>query len=131
MTDDVPIGAHGAVDLSSLGARPAAGAAVEEVTEESFGAIVERSRRLPIVIAFWAEVSPASRELTTLLMEIAGTGRVEYVEWPAEKKAIDIGSFYADSTKFKQAVDWKQTVSLRDGLRRTVAFYREHLAKYL
>jgi putative thioredoxin len=71
VTDDIPIGAHGAVDLSSLGARPAAASGVDEVTEESFGAIVERSRRLPIIIAFWAEVSPASRELTTLLAEVA------------------------------------------------------------
>ncbi len=71
MTDDVPIGVHGAVDLSLLGAPPTAGAAVDEVTEESFGAIVERSRRLPIIIAFWADVSPASRELTTLLAEVA------------------------------------------------------------
>jgi UDP-glucose 4-epimerase len=31
---------------------------------------------------------------------VAGTGRVRYVEWPPEKKAIDIGSFYADSTRF-------------------------------
>ena len=27
--------------------------------------------------------------------------RVRYVEWPAEKKRIDIGSFYTDSTKFR------------------------------
>lgn len=77
MTDDVPIGAHGAVDLSSLGARPASAAAgnavdpATEVTEENFGAVVERSARLPIIIAFWAEVSPASRELATLLAELA------------------------------------------------------------
>ena len=77
MTDEVPVGAHGAVDLSSLGARPPSGAArnaVEEgteVTEASFGALVERSARLPIIVALWAEVSPASRELATLLAEVA------------------------------------------------------------
>ncbi len=38
------------------------------------------------------------RDLTTLLVDIAGSGRVEYVEWPTEKKAIDIGDFYADSS---------------------------------
>ena len=47
-----------------------------------------------------AAIEPIShRDLTTLLVEIAGSGRVEYVDWPAEKKAIDIGSFYADSTQ--------------------------------
>jgi UDP-glucose 4-epimerase len=71
------------------------------------------------------------RELVALLLEVAGTGRVRYVEWPPEKKAIDIGSFYADSGKFRAAVGWEPTVSLRTGFERTVAFYREHLAHYV
>jgi UDP-glucose 4-epimerase len=72
------------------------------------------------------------RELTTLLLDVAGgAGRVEYVEWPVEKKAIDIGSFYADSSKFKYTTGWAQTVSLRDGLSRTIAFYREHWDRYV
>ena len=71
------------------------------------------------------------RELTTLLIDVAGAGRVEYVEWPAEKKAIDIGSFYTDSTKFKRATGWSPTVALRDGLSRTIAFYREHWPRYV
>src|SRR5215831_7115696 len=71
------------------------------------------------------------RDLTALLLKIAGTGSARYVEWPADKKAIDIGSFYADSTKFATATGWRPTVTLEDGLRRTVAFYREHLSAYV
>jgi UDP-glucose 4-epimerase len=71
------------------------------------------------------------RDLTALLVDVAGSGRVEYIPWPAEKKAIDIGSFYADSTKFKRTVSWSPAVTLRDGLRQTVAFYREHYSHYV
>jgi UDP-glucose 4-epimerase len=71
------------------------------------------------------------RDLTALLLEVAGAGRVEYVEWPAEKKAIDIGDFYADSSKFMQATGWAPTTSLREGLTRTLAFYREHARHYV
>jgi UDP-glucose 4-epimerase len=71
------------------------------------------------------------RELTTLLIDVAGTGRVEYVEWPPEKKAIDIGSFYADSSKFKYTTGWAPSVKLREGLQQTIAFYREHWAHYV
>jgi UDP-glucose 4-epimerase len=71
------------------------------------------------------------RDLTHLLIEVAGTGRVEYIEWPADKKPIDIGSFYADSTKFSRATGWLQRTPLADGLRNTVAFYREHLKHYV
>ena len=76
--------------------------------------------------------SPIShRELVALLLDLAGAGRVTFVEWPAEKKAIDIGNFYADSSKFNAAVGWEPKVSLREGFERTIAFYREHLARYL
>jgi UDP-glucose 4-epimerase len=71
------------------------------------------------------------RALVELLIDVAGTGRYKMVEWPAEKKAIDIGSFYADSSKFTSVVGWQPRVSLREGLQRTVAYYREHLPKYL
>jgi UDP-glucose 4-epimerase len=71
------------------------------------------------------------RALTTMLLDIAGSGRVEYVPWPPEKKAIDIGSFYADSTKFQSMTGWSPTVSMRDGLVKTVAFYRAHLDRYV
>ena len=71
------------------------------------------------------------RNLVTLLLAVAGTGSVRYVEWPAEKKRIDIGSFYSDSTRFRSTTGWRPTVPLREGLERTVAYYREHMAHYV
>ena len=71
------------------------------------------------------------RELVTLLIDAAGTGSMRFVEWPPEKKRIDIGSFYTDSTKFRQTVGWQPRVSLRDGLRQTLDFYSRHLPHYL
>jgi UDP-glucose 4-epimerase len=71
------------------------------------------------------------RDLTALLVELAGSGRVQYVAWPPEKKAIDIGDFYADSAKFRRTTGWTAALSLRDGLSRTIAYYREHFDKYV
>jgi len=73
----------------------------------------------------------AHRELVELLIGVAGTGRVRYVPWPAEKKQIDIGSFYADSSKFRTTTGWTPSVALRDGLARTIDFYRANLPHYL
>ena len=73
----------------------------------------------------------AHRELVKMLIEIAGTGRYQFVEWPAEKKVIDIGSFYADSTRFRERVGWRPAVDLREGFARTVAFYRQHFDQYV
>jgi len=69
--------------------------------------------------------------LTTLLVEIAGHGSVRFVDWPAEKKAIDIGSFYSSSSKFTAVTGWQPRVELADGLAQTIAFYKAHLSRYV
>jgi UDP-glucose 4-epimerase len=71
------------------------------------------------------------RDLVAMLIEEAGRGSVRFVEWPEDKRRIDIGSFYSDSSRFIAATGWSQTVPLRDGLRRTVEYYRANLAHYL
>jgi len=70
-------------------------------------------------------------DLTSRLIAVSGSGRVEFIDWPAEKKAIDIGSFYADSTNFHGTTGWTPTTTLDEGLRRTVAFYRQHYGHYV
>jgi UDP-glucose 4-epimerase len=77
------------------------------------------------------EVPVSHRDLVTLLLEVAGTGSVRFVEWPPEKKAIDIGSFFADSSRFARTTGWSPRVSLREGFERTVAYYRQNLPHYL
>jgi UDP-glucose 4-epimerase len=71
------------------------------------------------------------RDLAQMLVRIAGSGSVTFVEWPPEKKRIDIGSFYSDSTKFRTRTGWQPQVPLEEGLRRTLCFYRQHLAEYV
>lgn len=73
----------------------------------------------------------AHRDLVALLVELAGQGRYRFIDWPPEKKAIDIGSFYADSTLFMARTGWAPTVRLRDGFARTLAYYRAHMAHYV
>ena len=71
------------------------------------------------------------RDLVTMLIEEAGRGSVKFIEWPEEKRRIDIGSFYSDSSKFTAATGWSRGVQLREGLRKTLDYYRAHLAHYL
>ena len=73
----------------------------------------------------------AHRELVKMLVEIAGRGRYTFVDWPAEKKAIDIGSFYADSSLFRGRTGWRPKIELREGFARTFDYYRQHLQHYV
>jgi UDP-glucose 4-epimerase len=71
------------------------------------------------------------KNLVELMISIAGTGRYRFVEWPPEKKAIDIGDFHADSTLIRRTLGWQATTSLADGLARTIEFYRTNLGHYV
>ena len=76
-------------------------------------------------------IEPISlRELADLLIEVAGSGSYELVPFPAERKAIDIGSVYVDDRKIRRVLKWRPHVDLREGLTRTIAFYRAHRAEY-
>ena len=73
----------------------------------------------------------AHRDLVAMLVELAGQGSYKFIEWPAEKKAIDIGSFYADSSLFMARTGWAPSVPLREGFTRTLNYYRAHLPHYV
>ena len=73
----------------------------------------------------------AHRDLVEMLIRIAGTGRYRFVDWPPEKKAIDIGDFTTDSSLIARTLGWRATTTLKDGFTRTIHFYREHLAHYV
>ena len=64
-----------------------------------------------------------------LLLRITGRGSYRIVPFPADKKAIDIGSVYTSAEKFTAATGWKPRITLEEGLARTVDYYcrcREH-----
>jgi UDP-glucose 4-epimerase len=70
-------------------------------------------------------------DLVKMLVEIAGGGGYRLVPFPPDRKKIDIGDFYGDATKIQNTLGWRPRVSLRDGLARTVEYYREHAEHYL
>ncbi len=69
-------------------------------------------------------------DLATQLVATAGQGAVEYVSFPAERKAIDIGDYYGDFSRIRNELGWQPGVLLAQGLRRTLDYYREHHRHY-
>ena len=69
-------------------------------------------------------------DLVRKIVEAAGSGSVEQIPWPEDRAAIEIGDYAADTTKITTALGWKPRVMLDEGLRRTVAFYREYRTYY-
>jgi UDP-glucose 4-epimerase len=76
---------------------------------------------------------PASLlELADLVVRLAGPPAAYTVrEFPADRASIDIGSYHADDTAFRSATGWAPTVSLEDGINRSLDWFRSRLADYL
>jgi UDP-glucose 4-epimerase len=70
------------------------------------------------------------RELADLLVDVCGSGSYELVPYPPERKPIDIGDFYADYSKIQAELGWRPSVGLREGLERTLDYYRQHGERY-
>ncbi|MHB8482298.1 MAG: NAD-dependent epimerase/dehydratase family protein [Nitrospiria bacterium] len=70
-------------------------------------------------------------QLTSLLTEITGKGDVEIIPFPEERKKLDIGDFYGDYSEMRKVCGWKPSISLKEGLKRTVDYYTKYLEYYL
>ncbi|EHL98190.1 NAD dependent epimerase/dehydratase family protein [Acetobacteraceae bacterium AT-5844] len=60
-----------------------------------------------------------------------GGGRFEVKDFPAERAAIDIGSYHADDGAFRSATGWAPKVTLEEGLRRSLEWFRLRLSAYV
>jgi len=69
-------------------------------------------------------------ELADMVVELSGGPAYVRKEFPAERRAIDIGDYYADDTALRRAAGWAPCTEVRDGLAQTIAFYRDNLARY-
>ncbi len=69
-------------------------------------------------------------DLAQQMIEIHGSGSYRLIPFPEERKRIDIGDYYGDYSKIQRELGWKPRVPLREGLERTLAFYRENQHHY-
>lgn len=70
------------------------------------------------------------QETAELLIRCHDGGRYTLVPFPQDRKVIDIGDYYGDFRKIGTRLGWKPSVSLHDGLQRTVSYYGTHSERY-
>ena len=75
-------------------------------------------------------VRASLKQLAELMIDVNGGGSYCLLPFPPERKAIDIGDYYADSNKIEQELGWKPKTDLRTGLEETIEFYRSNARHY-
>jgi nucleoside-diphosphate-sugar epimerase len=69
-------------------------------------------------------------DLADLMIAVAGGGSRELLPFPEERRRIDIGDYHGDYRKIQGQLGWQPQVTLRDGLARTIAYYRQNREHY-
>ena len=69
-------------------------------------------------------------KLAQLICEIVPTAKYELVPFPQDRKKIDIGDYYADTTLIHKELGWEPSMSLTEGITKTLNFYRENESQY-
>lgn len=70
------------------------------------------------------------KDLAAKLQGMHASGTFQIVPFPPERKAIDIGDYYSDFSKIKEALGWQPKVGLDRGLRLSLDYYLKHHQHY-
>lgn len=70
------------------------------------------------------------RDLAELMTQLVPGGRFELVPFPPERKAIDIGDYYSDFALIQRELGWVPSIGLREGLARTLHYFKAHGRHY-
>ena len=69
-------------------------------------------------------------DLAKELISLTGRGNARSVPFPAERQLIDVGNCYSSYRKIESALGWRPRTPLREGLSRTIDFFRQNRAHY-
>jgi len=103
---------------------------VEDVTEAMLmAALSERSNGQIYNLGSPERVN--LKDLAALMIKVHGRGEYEVIPFPEDRKPIDIGDYYADYTKIRDALNWNPRHGLEQGLTATLQYYYQFIHEYL
>jgi len=70
-------------------------------------------------------------DLAKRMVEINGGGEYKVCDFPAERRPIDIGDYYADFSKIRSELGWAPTRPLDRTIKSTLSYYREFISHYV
>jgi UDP-glucose 4-epimerase len=101
---------------------------VDDCVEAILAAAASDAARTEI-LNVGVDVPTTFRELAETLTTMTGA-RWEFAPFSAERKAQEPGDFYSDVSKIRRLLGWAPRTPLREGLEKTIAFYRVNKAHY-
>lgn len=69
--------------------------------------------------------------LAEMVREIVPSASWELVEFPPDRKRIDIGDYYSNFDLIRQELGWAPRTTLKQGLNETINFFRNHFQEFV
>ena len=69
-------------------------------------------------------------DMANAVVDVVGSGNVEYVPWPANYEKNETGDFITDITKARDELGFTPSTTLREGIRITTEYYKQHRRHY-
>ncbi len=66
------------------------------------------------------------REIAEMIVEVFQKGSINYVDWPDERRRIEVGPVRLSSAKLRAIVDWEPRYDLKSGLQQTKAVFEQN-----
>jgi nucleoside-diphosphate-sugar epimerase len=72
----------------------------------------------------------AFTDMANLVAELIPGTEVRQVEWPKDRYFVETGDYISNINKISAATGWVPKTSFKEGIARTIDFYRRHRAMY-
>jgi nucleoside-diphosphate-sugar epimerase len=69
-------------------------------------------------------------DMVRMVAEMIPGTEVRQVEWPADRYFVETGDYISDITRITKATGWAPRTSIREGIAKTIDFYRQHRDRY-
>ncbi len=70
-------------------------------------------------------------EIAEAIVEVVGSGTVKFIEWPEDRRVIEVGDAVISNARIGQVLGWRPQHDLRTGLAKMKAYFAPRLKFYL
>jgi UDP-glucose 4-epimerase len=69
-------------------------------------------------------------DMVRLVAETIPGAEIQHLPWPQDRYIVETGDFVADITKIQKATGWTPRTGLKEGIEKTMAYYRQNQKQY-
>lgn len=70
-------------------------------------------------------------QIAEATVKYIGSGNVKFIDWPKDRKSVEIGDAVISNRKIKEVLHWNPQYDIKEGLVKTKAYFETCLDKYL